>query len=191
MDPLQARKQASRAHFRSLQSSFSEDQYRDWNRALAPPLLSALKKVPPQSMVGAYRSRAQEASLLPVFGLPFRFCFPKVVGEGLMEFRWVPKAKEDSEFETGAFGILEPRAGHPLADPCAFRAAFVPLLAFDSSGGRLGYGKGFYDRVLADFSGLKIGVAFEWQHSSEALPMEAHDQRLDMVVTEKRVREFG
>jgi len=107
-----------------------------------------------------------------------------------MEFRFVKKAKEDSEFVLGCFGILEPRTEHPLVDPRAMSAAFIPLLAFDALGGRMGQGKGYYDRMLANFAGLKIGVAFEWQFSSSPLPKEAHDQKLDLVVTEKQVREF-
>lgn len=127
---------------------------------------------------------------MPVFGLPFQFCFPKVLSGSLMEFRNVKKAKEESEFDIGAYGILEPKLEHPVVDHRVMAAAFIPLLAFDGNGGRLGKGKGYYDRILADFPGLKIGVAFEWQYSSSPLPMEAHDRRLDLVVTDKALREF-
>lgn len=187
---MHPQKQAVRAHFRNLQSSFSDDQFRDWNRALTPRLLSTLKNVPPLSFVAAYRSRPREASLLPVFGLPFQFCFPKVLSPTAMEFRNVKKAKEESEFDIGAYGILEPKPEHPVVDHRVMAAAFIPLLAFDAYGGRMGYGKGYYDRILADFAGVKIGVAFEWQYSPNPLPMEAHDKRLDFVVTDKALREF-
>lgn len=188
--PLQDRKKLVRAHFRGLQASFDEQDFLGWNRSLATLLISSLKRVKPLSMVAAYRSRPREANLGPLFGLPFQFCFPKVISDAQMEFRHVKRAKEDSEFDVGAYGILEPRAEHPVVDIRVMEAAFIPLLAFDEQGGRLGYGRGYYDRVLAGFHGLKVGVAFEWQCSREPLPMEAHDSRLDLVVTEKRLREF-
>ena len=190
LSPLQARKKELRAHFRGLQASYDDEDFKAWNQALVPHLLSSLKKIPPLSLVAAYRSRPREANLGPLFGLPFQFCFPKVTSDTAMEFRHVQKAKEETEFDVGAYGILEPKAEHPVVDVRLMKAAFVPLLAFDENGGRIGYGKGYYDRMLASFSGIKIGVAFEWQRAGEPLPMEAHDRRLDLVVTERRVREF-
>ena len=186
----QALKKDCRAHFRNLQSSYSDDQFREWNRALTPKLLSTLKAVPPLSFVAAYRSRPREASLMPLFGLPFQFCFPKVLSASAMEFKHVKRAKEEDEFQIGAYGILEPKPEHPVVDHRVMAAAFIPLLAFDARGGRMGYGKGYYDRILSSFPGLKIGVAFEWQFSHNPLPLEAHDVRLDMVVTERSLREF-
>jgi len=66
----------------------------------------------------------------------------------------------------------------------------VPLVAFDRTGGRLGYGGGFYDRTLerlrAKRATLAIGFAFAAQEA-EGLPLEATDQPLDMIVTEQGV----
>lgn len=107
-----------------------------------------------------------------------------------MEFRHVKRAKEDSEFDVGAYGILEPRAEHEVIEPSIMAAAFIPLLAFDAQGGRMGQGKGYYDRFLAEFKGIRIGVAFEWQFSPSPIPREPHDELLDLVVTEKNVRDF-
>lgn len=190
MLPLQAEKKELRAHFRGLQATFADEEFQAWNRGLAPRLISSLKKVAPMSMVAAYRSRPREASLGPLFGLPFQFCFPKVTSATAMEFRQVKRAKEDSEFDVGAYGILEPGPRHPVVDFRLMAAVFVPLMAFDERGGRLGNGKGYYDRVLTGFPGFKIGVAFEWQLYGGPLPMEPHDARLDLVVTEQKVREF-
>jgi 5-formyltetrahydrofolate cyclo-ligase len=68
------------------------------------------------------------------------------------------------------------------------------MLAFDKDGYRLGYGGGFYDITLAALrakgSLRAIGVAFAGQEV-EALPREAHDQRLDAIVTETGVRRFS
>jgi 5-formyltetrahydrofolate cyclo-ligase len=70
----------------------------------------------------------------------------------------------------------------------------VPLLAFDARGYRLGYGGGFYDRTLQGLRArrptIAIGFAFAAQEVAE-VPIDATDQRLDMVVTEQQVRQFG
>lgn len=70
----------------------------------------------------------------------------------------------------------------------------VPLLAFDSRGYRLGYGGGFYDRTLQGLRErrptLAIGFAFAAQEVEE-VPIDATDQRLDMIVTETGVRRFA
>ncbi|WP_298678045.1 5-formyltetrahydrofolate cyclo-ligase [uncultured Lentibacter sp.] len=66
----------------------------------------------------------------------------------------------------------------------------VPLVAFDRKGGRLGYGGGFYDRTLEGLrttrATLAIGFAFAAQQA-EDLPLEATDQPLDMIVTERGI----
>ena len=66
----------------------------------------------------------------------------------------------------------------------------VPLVAWDETGGRLGYGGGFYDRTLEGLRArrpvLAIGFAFNVQQAYD-LPLEVTDQPLDMIVTEDRV----
>ena len=66
----------------------------------------------------------------------------------------------------------------------------VPLVAFDRTGGRLGYGGGFYDRTLEQLRSIRptmaIGFAYTAQEDS-ALPLEPTDQPLDLIVTEKGV----
>ena len=108
-----------------------------------------------------------------------------------MEFRHVAKPLSEENFSLGHFGIMEPLPNCPLIDKKQIHAAFVPLLAFDGEGRRLGQGKGFYDRFLEGFSGLKIGAAFEWQFSLPPLPVETHDHLLDLVVTEHQTRNFN
>lgn len=64
--------------------------------------------------------------------------------------------------------------------------AIIPGVAFDKSGVRLGYGKGVFDKLLADSKAFKIGLAYDFQ-IVDKLPKEAHDLVMDMVVTEKRL----
>lgn len=91
-----------------------------------------------------------------------------------------------------AYGIEEPLAGSASVIP---DVVFVPLLAFDSRGHRLGYGAGHFDRALESLraSGrpvLAIGVAYAGQEI-DFIPDSAHDQPLDLLVCETGMRRFG
>jgi 5-formyltetrahydrofolate cyclo-ligase len=92
---------------------------------------------------------------------------------------------EGSAMTSGRFGIPEPADGEtlPLSD---LDLVLVPGVAFDSRGGRLGRGGGFYDRLLAGRSVRRpflVGVAFSWQ-MVENVPMGPEDVAVDCVVTE-------
>jgi 5-formyltetrahydrofolate cyclo-ligase len=153
-------------------------------------LVEAAKELPKGSLVAVYQALPKEADLSCLFGLPLRFCFPKVLSkQGLMEFRLVERP-EPGQFVKGAFGIQEPTESHTVVEKDEVHACFVPLLSFDGSGRRLGKGLGFYDRFLEGFPGLRIGVGFEWQFSPAPLPVDAHDIHLHMVVTEYGIRRF-
>ena len=65
----------------------------------------------------------------------------------------------------------------------------IPGLAFALNGARLGRGKGYFDRLLAQVAGTRCGVAFDWQVLSE-IPTEAHDILVDCLVTPSQWRVF-
>src|SRR3954467_4809171 len=84
----------------------------------------------------------------------------------------------------GGFGVREPG---PDAPECFPVALLVPLAAFDRRGGRVGYGKGHFDRSIASLEaqhpGLTIGLAYAVQEIDE-VPIEPHDRHLDVIITE-------
>jgi 5-formyltetrahydrofolate cyclo-ligase len=85
----------------------------------------------------------------------------------------------------GRFSIPEP-AAHCLIFPSKqLDLALVPGIGFTLDGGRLGRGKGYYDRLLAEVPGFKCGVAFDCQVASE-FPLEPHDVRLNCILTPTR-----
>ena len=95
-----------------------------------------------------------------------------------------------SDVCNGVIGVPEPVDGLPL--PVAdIDLVIVPGLAFDKSGNRLGRGRGLYDRFLAhrDFRGVACGLALEEQMVPE-VPLEEIDVRVNMLVTDARVRRF-
>ena len=89
------------------------------------------------------------------------------------------------ELAIGPFQVREPVAACPVVPLNRLDLALVPGLGFDARGHRLGRGKGHYDRLLAGFTGMKIGVAFDFQIVTE-VPREAHDIALHAVVTPTR-----
>ncbi len=88
---------------------------------------------------------------------------------------------------SGDFGTSIPDPNQPEIEPLVL---FVPLLAFDRLGYRLGYGGGFYDRTLERLRRigprLAVGVAFAAQEVAE-VPRDRYDQKLDFIVTEREV----
>ncbi|MCI5223238.1 MAG: 5-formyltetrahydrofolate cyclo-ligase [Candidatus Electrothrix sp. AR4] len=95
-----------------------------------------------------------------------------------------------AQLESGAFGILEPtkeRIAQATIDPTTIDIVLVPGSVFDQAGGRLGYGGGFYDRFFVQSApqAARIGLAYELQ-MVEQVPMQFHDQYMDMVVTEEK-----
>ena len=114
----------------------------------------------------------------------FHVAFPRVAAKDQpLDFHRVP---DDGVLAPGAFGIHEPLPTWPRVAPDVL---LVPLLAFDTSGHRLGYGGGFYDRTLEKLDIPAIGIAYAGQEVA-SLPAEVHDRRLDMILTEQGLRQF-
>jgi 5-formyltetrahydrofolate cyclo-ligase len=113
----------------------------------------------------------------------------------------VPKVEDDSQIslfsiqsrkdlEQGRYGIMEPSIAITSSlknriEPSQLSMILVPALAFDLSGNRLGYGKGYYDRLLEKLPDtcIKIGLAFSDQILN-IIPAESFDQKVDMIATE-------
>lgn len=91
-----------------------------------------------------------------------------------------------SQLQPGPFGILELRPEFRKAiDPKEVDLWLIPGVAFDEAGNRLGFGGGYYDRLLSGTSGRKIGLAFEFQ-IVHRLPIEPTDHPIDLIITETR-----
>lgn len=136
--------------------------------------------MPIQTEIDPLASMAEAAAYGPV-------CVPVIqaAGQPLKFSRWEP----EMAMKTGPFKALIP-VHDDFIEP---EIVIVPLVAFDATGGRLGYGGGFYDRTLEQLRNrratLAIGFAFSGQEA-DSLPLEATDQPLDMLVTEDRILTF-
>ena len=144
--------------------------------------------IPKGAIVGGYHALPDEADPHLLFErlveTGFHVAFPRVAAKDQpLDFHRVP---DDGVLAPGAFGIHEPLPTWPRIMPAIL---LVPLLAFDASGHRLGYGGGFYDRTLEKLDIPAIGIAYAGQEVA-SLPAEAHDRRLDMILTEQGLRQF-
>jgi len=139
------------------------------------------------SVVSAFHPIREEPDALALLGAladdGFATALPVVLGRGAhLTFRlWRP----GDPTALGGMDIPEPIETAPAVDPDLL---FVPLACFDRRGHRIGYGAGYYDRSLERLRAAKkvhaVGVAYEVCEFA-AVPYEAHDQRLDAIVTEQ------
>ena len=91
----------------------------------------------------------------------------------------------ETGFQVNGFGIREP-SGVPAASPTKIDAIVTPGLAFDSTGGRIGFGGGYYDRLFMELpvNSLRLGVAYDFQ-IVDSLHQDVWDKKLHKVFTQK------
>jgi 5-formyltetrahydrofolate cyclo-ligase len=107
----------------------------------------------------------------------FECALPAITSEGMIFRQWTPK----TPLVTGPFTMLEPS---PTAHFVIPDLVFVPLLAFDKEGHRLGYGQGHFDKYLQQHKVITIGVGFSDQEVDK-VPRQPHDFALEYLLTEK------
>ncbi len=91
---------------------------------------------------------------------------------------------EQTSLQLGAFHIEEPQ-GDETVSIDDIEMVVVPAMAYDRQGNRVGRGKGYYDRLLADSKAIKIGVAYDCQLVDE-IDTDSFDQPVDIVITQSR-----
>jgi len=135
--------------------------------------------------ISTFAALPGEPDLLPLLAeFPDRqWIFPRVENEWL---RLHPVADASNDLLPGAFGIREPSPALPVVAVSEIDAFLCPGLAFDQTGGRLGRGRGFYDRLLAQArpGARKLGIAFPFQLVANTFP-EPHDIRMDQILIGK------
>ncbi|MDA7537730.1 5-formyltetrahydrofolate cyclo-ligase [Akkermansiaceae bacterium] len=141
-------------------------------RGLIPPLAGKTCAI--------FAGTENEPDLLPLVELfpDTRWLFPKVTGEGTMEFYPV---NSTTELLRGSFGIREPSEGEPV-NPLEIDTIICPGLAFTKNGARLGQGGGFYDRFLAQVPQANIYGACFTEQVVPKLPLDQHDLTVTRVI---------
>jgi len=130
----------------------------------------------------AYFSFRQEPDLSPLFiDSSHHWGFSRCVGNTLSWHLW----KAGDLLQKGRFSILEPDLAAPKLDPNEVDLILVPAVACDERGYRLGYGGGFYDRMLSltEWMAPTIGIVFDFAYLPE-IPIDKWDKPLQAVCTE-------
>ena len=142
----------------------------------------------------AYFSFRQEPDLSLLFTnigekttfYPKTWGFPRCVEKSLLWHIWQP----ENYLQKGAYGILEPELNAPLLKSSEVDLILVPAVACNVNNYRLGYGGGFYDRMLSKqewASKPTIGIVFEFAYLQD-LPIDSWDKPLDFVCTENGIK---
>jgi 5-formyltetrahydrofolate cyclo-ligase len=186
-DDVRAWRKGQRARLLDARRAMPLDDHRSASDAIMSALLARL---PPdsRSLVGCYWPFRREFNCIPymqeVLRRGGRVALPVVIARGRpLEFRcWTEGAK----MQAGVWSIPHPEAG-PAVLPAAL---VIPLVGFDDSGYRLGYGAGYYDATIAAFAErpFTVGVGFEFSRLSTIHP-QPHDQPMDVIITEAKLRE--
>ena len=146
-------------------------------------LLRWLEARPDLRTVALYAAMPEEVDLLPLLAWDpgRRWVFPRVCGDDL-RFHEVRDVAND--LLRGTLGIREPSPALPRVPLAEIDVFLCPGLAFDSVGGRLGRGRGYYDRALASArpDAIKLGVCHPIQRVPDTFP-QAHDVMMDEVIS--------
>ena len=138
-------------------------------------------------------SKTDEADTSPIIESAWEsgktVAVPCVIPETFELFHSQLKSFED--LSSGALGVLEPSPeGRIAMNPESFDLVIIPGVAFDRQGGRLGYGKGYYDRFLEQTAAFRLALAFNFQ-VLEKVPTEKHDVPMNGVLTESGIIEVN
>jgi 5-formyltetrahydrofolate cyclo-ligase len=117
-----------------------------------------------------------------------RVFYPRCTAENVLELVEIGSV---AELAIGRFGILEPTGEQRLAKDQEELVVFVPGVAFDLRGNRLGRGEGWYDRLIAKLGRATfVALAYDFQ-IVDGVPAEEWDQRVHYLITERRIVDCG
>lgn len=187
-DDIAAAKHAARVRARAARSALERARCELASRSACERALG-LRELACARLVLCYAAMPEEldpshlAKVLRDRGVAV--AYPRIEAPGVLGVHVVG---DESSLVSGMFGIREPAEDAPRVEPRAIDAAIVPGVAFDEQCWRLGYGGGYYDRLLPLLrpDAARIGLAYDEQ-VLVTIPAEEHDVRLDAVVTPTRV----
>ncbi len=186
------------------------DTIRDAKRALRQQVYAELNRLGPAERAAASAQACARLAAQPRWQTAQRVCFfaplpeeldiwpllaealsvgkevalPRFVAD-IRTYEVCPIQNPELDVRVGHFGIREPSARCTRLPSSRLDLILVPGVAFDLRGGRLGRGKGYYDRLLKELHGTTCGVAFD-QQVVATIPVAPYDVRLDCILTPTR-----
>ncbi len=166
-----------------IRQSMTVEKWREKSSSICSRLLASPQFAQAKTIV-AYFSFRQEPDLSPLYtNTSYRWGFPRCVEKNLSWHIWKPGDK----LETGAYGIIEPHSNAPRIEPNEVDLILVPSVACDYQGYRLGYGGGYYDRMLSSPQWQikpTIGIVFTYAYLPH-LPVDNWDKKLHIICHEE------
>lgn len=189
-----------RQHFRNLRRQISAKACSDAELALLEQLRNS-EWLPQHTHIACYLNHDGEMGTLPLINYLWaqqKICYLPVVAKNEDRFMMFVSYHPGDELQLNRYNIYEPLLiNHRIQSPENLDLIFVPLVAFDAQGHRLGMGGGYYDRTFAFLTEntqgkkpLLIGVGYEAQ-KIDSLEAASWDIKLDGVITEKNCYWFG
>jgi 5-formyltetrahydrofolate cyclo-ligase len=181
-------KQALRQQMLKARSQFPSEERRTASATIQQSILKSWK--PHWKLVLLYANQQEEVAtdvvIAHLLKTGTRVCIPYWDSTQKV---YLPSEIKDftSELETARMGILEPKsaARRPISTS-ELDAIFLPGLAFDRSGNRVGYGRGYFDRICHNTRAEKIGLAFHFQ-LVEGIISHSHDVAMNLIITEQEM----
>lgn len=182
-------KKAWRIMMRTLFASVSPQERMAFSDAICAALADAAPGEPEGRMLAAFHPRIDEPDIRTYIDRwrdrGGRVCLPVCAedGNGSPQLLFREVRNPATELRRSAYGLYEPVEEAPAVPCAAIDIVLVPGAAFDRQGGRLGRGKGYYDRFLANCpQAATIAPAFPWQIVDQ-VPVEPHDVRIGWLAT--------
>jgi 5-formyltetrahydrofolate cyclo-ligase len=171
-------KRELRQRFRQLREGFDEEYAKASSEAVVQNLVNWPLLQTAQTAL-SYLAFRNEIDLSPLFELMphISWIVPRVSGPQL-----ILHIHDRQRLVRHRFGMLEPAPDLPQIEPGDLDLVLVPGVAFDRRGGRLGFGGGYYDRLLPLTAAWRVGVTYD-QTLVNRLPVHEHDQLVHWIVT--------
>ncbi len=175
-------KQIFRAQYRALRDALSAEAVAAANARICKHL-AAWPVFQSAQTIASYMAFGSEISLVPLMKQfdGKRWAIPRTLMKPEPHLIFHPY--DPAHLVQHRFGMLEPDTSLPVVEPCEFDLIFVPGVAFDREGRRLGYGGGFYDRFLPQVAAVKVGIVYA-ALIVEQVPHNALDQSVDFLACE-------
>jgi len=181
-------KQEIRAKLKSYRAMFSSEQWDALSDLIQDQLIdwidtSAYKKIGIYLESSGKREISTKKIVNQFFRTKVTLFVPKVTSD-YGEMIFLPFEGFDTTI-VNKWGIPEPINLLEVTKD-DIEVLIIPMLGGDSNGGRIGYGKGFYDRYLADYKGISVGLCPSGCIIPE-IPIDEHDIQLDIIITESEI----
>jgi 5-formyltetrahydrofolate cyclo-ligase len=177
-------KQSIRIESLAKRRALKQEAVAQSSRLILNKLLSlkVLKNAKNIMLYWAIDNEVNIADIVKALGPNKKYFLPKILDNIIQPTQFV----SEQELVAGKYNVFEPRDIQQNIDIKELDLILVPGVCFDYCGNRLGYGKGYYDNLLAKARGSIIGIAYDWQVYQE-IPAEKFDVPVQLIVTDNQI----